>query len=164
MAKSAIKEIIIALLLCLAIILILGILLYEYIPITKSVPSEVKYATSSNVEGQKTEIRSLEADENYEGSETTDSISTDDLNNYRRVQDYVPGKANPFSPYATTAETPTENGSSTGETSTSGNTSSNTSTSTSTSTNTGTSTSGETTIVEDDSSSGGEFFQNTGTK
>ena len=32
MTKKVIKEIIIALLLCLAIILILGVLLYEYVP------------------------------------------------------------------------------------------------------------------------------------
>lgn len=41
MAKSVIKEIIIVLLLCLAIILVLGILLYEYVPITKTIPNEV---------------------------------------------------------------------------------------------------------------------------
>ena len=35
MAKSIIKELIIVLLLCLAIILVLGILLYEYVPVSK---------------------------------------------------------------------------------------------------------------------------------
>ena len=38
MAKTVLKEIIIILLLCLAIILILGILLYDYVPIAKVIP------------------------------------------------------------------------------------------------------------------------------
>ena len=156
MAKSVIKEIIIALLLCLAIILVLGILLYEYIPITKSVPDEVKYTVSSDVEQQKTEIRSLEADDEY-SSGSTDSIDSEDLNNYRRVQDYVPGKANPFSSYETTADNPTENESSTGGTSSSGGSSSSSSSS-------GTSSSSNSSTTDDSSSSGGHFFQNTGTK
>ena len=49
MAKSIIKEIIIALLLCVAIILVLGILLYEYVPITKTITNEVSYTTPENV-------------------------------------------------------------------------------------------------------------------
>ena len=149
MAKSVIKELIIVLLLCLAIILVLGILFYEYIPIAKEVPEDVKYSTSEAIEEQKTEIRGLTADEEYYSGET-DSINSDDLNNYRRTQDYVPGKANPFSSYETSAETPTENGSSTGGSS-SGSTS-------------GGSSSSSSTTDDDSSSSGGHFFQNTGTK
>ena len=49
MAKSIIKEIIIILLICLAIILVLGILLYEYVPISKTIPNEVAYTTPSDV-------------------------------------------------------------------------------------------------------------------
>ena len=56
MAKSVIKEIIIVLLLSLAIVLILGILFYEYIPISKEVPDEVQYSASSEVEAKKSEI------------------------------------------------------------------------------------------------------------
>lgn len=149
MAKSVIKELIIVLLLCLAIILVLGILFYEYIPLAKEVPEDVKYSTSDTTEEQKTEIRGLTADEEYYSGET-DSINSDDLNNYRRTQDYVPGKANPFSSYETSAETPTENGSSTGGSS-SGST-------------TGGSSSSNSTSNDDSSLSGGHFFQNTGTK
>ena len=50
MAKNVIKEIIIILLLCLAIILILGILLYEYVPISKTVPNPVSYVRTEAVE------------------------------------------------------------------------------------------------------------------
>lgn len=156
MAKSIIKELIIVLLLCLAIILVLGILFYEYIPIAKEIPEDVKYSTSDAIEEQKTEIRGLTADEEYYSGET-DSINSDDLNNYRRTQDYVPGKANPFAAYDTTSDTPTTNSSSTGSSS-SGSTSGGSSSSTS-----GSSTSGSTS-TDDSSSSGGHFFQNTGTK
>ena len=50
MAKKIIKEIIIMLLLCLAIILILGVLLYEYVPSNKIIPEEVSYTTPQNIQ------------------------------------------------------------------------------------------------------------------
>lgn len=149
MAKSVIKEIIIVLLLSLAIVLILGILFYEYIPISKEVPDEVQYSASSEVEAKKSEIDTLKVESDYESSET-DSVTSTDLNNYERVKDYRPGKANPFGPYETTATDPSGSGSSTGGSSSS-----------SGSGTTGGSTS---TTDDDDSSSGGHFFQNTGTK
>lgn len=148
MAKSIIKELIIVLLLCLAIILVLGILLYEYVPITKTIPNEVSYTTPENVKQEL--LSSSDVDDSQ--IIMTYEINSDDLSNYRRVQDYVPGKANPFSSYETTAENTTENGSSTGGTTSNGSTSSG-----STNTSSGTTT-------DDSSSSGGHFFQNTGTK
>ena len=44
MAKTIVKELIIILLLCLAIILVLGVLLYEYIPNDKIIPEPVAVA------------------------------------------------------------------------------------------------------------------------
>ena len=49
MAKSVFKEIIIVLLLCLAITLVFGVLLYDYIVNTKTIPAEVVYDTSEEV-------------------------------------------------------------------------------------------------------------------
>ena len=49
MAKNIIKEIIIVLLLAIAIILILGVLLYEYVPANKIIPEKVSYTTPENV-------------------------------------------------------------------------------------------------------------------
>ena len=49
MLKSAIKEIFIILLLCIAIILILGIILYDYIPINKEIPTAEAYVTPNDV-------------------------------------------------------------------------------------------------------------------
>ena len=149
MAKSIIKEIIIVLLLCLAIMLILGILLYEYVPITKTLPNEVSYTTPDNVKQEL--LSSSDVDDTQ--VIMTYEVNQEDLNNYRRVQDYVPGKANPFSSYETTATDPTGNDSSTGGSS------SNSSSSNSSSGNTSTNT-----TTDDNSSSGGHFFQNTGTK
>ena len=54
MAKSIIKELIIVLLLCLAIILVLGILLYEYVPVSKTIPNEVSYTTPEEVKEEYT--------------------------------------------------------------------------------------------------------------
>ncbi len=150
MAKSIIKEIIIALLLCLAIVLVLGILLYEYVPITKTIPNEVSYTTPENVKEEL--LSSSDVDDSQ--IIMTYEINSDDLSNYRRVQDYKPGKANPFSSYETTGENTTESGSSTGGSTSSGSSSSGTSTSTGNSS----------TSNDDSSSSGGQFFQNTGTK
>lgn len=145
MAKSIIKEIIIVLLLCLAIMLVLGILLYEYVPITKTLPNEVSYTTPENVKQEL--LSSSDVDDTQ--VIMTYEVNQDDLNNYRRVQDYVPGKANPFSSYETTATDPTGNGSSTGGSS---------------SNSSSTSSSNTSTTPDDNSSSGGHFFQNTGTK
>ena len=164
MAKSIIKEIVIFLLLCLAILLVLGILLYEYVPINKTIPNEVSYTTPQKVKQE------LASSSDVDDSQIimTYEINSDDLSNYRRVQDYVPGKANPFSSYETTAETPTQGNSSTGGTSSNGSSSTGSSSSGSTSNgsdSTSESSSGtDSGTTSDDSSSGGHFFQDTGTK
>lgn len=127
MAKNVIKEIIIILLLCLAIILILGILLYEYVPISKTVPNPVSYVRTEAVEEE------LASSDTIDESQLvmTYEINSSDLNNYKQMQEYKPGKANPF---AAVSEDNTGNNN--------GNNSSNTASgSTSTGTNNNTSTS-----------------------
>ena len=137
MAKNIVKEIIIILLLCLAIILILGILLYEYAPMSKTVPNPVSYTTPEEVQQE------LSSSSEVDNSQIimTYEVDSTDLNNYERINDYQPGKANPFSSYATSGENTTTSGSSTGGSNTSsGSTTSNTTT------------------------SGGEYFQDKGIK
>ena len=51
-AKNIIKELIIFLLLVLAIILILGVLLYEYVPTNKIIPEKVSYTTPENIKSE----------------------------------------------------------------------------------------------------------------
>lgn len=137
MAKSIIKEIIIILLLSLAIILVLGILLYEYVPTNKTIPNSSSYTTPEEVKQEL--LASDEVDENQ--IVMTYEINSSDLNNYRRIQDYKPGKANPFSSYETTgSSTPSSGATGSGATS------------------------GTSNITTEGTSSGGTFFQNTGTK
>ena len=145
MAKNVIKEIIILLLLCLAIILLLGILLYEYVPMSKTVPNPVSYTTPEDVQQE------LASSSDVDNSQVimTYEVDSTDLNNFERINDYQPGKANPFSSYETSGENTTTSGSGTGGSSSSsgGNSSSS-----------NTSTSGNTTT------SGGEYFKDKGIK
>ena len=109
MAKKLIKEMMIMLLICLAIILILGVLLYEYVPSNKIIPEEVSYTTPTAVQEE------LSKGENVENDEIilTYSVDSTDLDNYERINTYVPGKPNPFSPYSeTTEENTIQNGNS----------------------------------------------------
>ena len=110
MAKTVLKEIIIMLLLCLVIILALGILLYEYVPMTKTIPNPVSYSTPSEV--KKELANSSDIDESQ--IIMTYEVDATDLNNYTSIQDYKPGKANPFSSYEpTTSGSTSTNGTST---------------------------------------------------
>ena len=131
MAKTIIREAIIMLLLCLAIILILGVLLYEYVPSNKIIPDKVSYTTPEKIKEE------ISKGENVDDEQVilTYSVDSTDLNNYERINTYVPGKTNPFSPY----ETEEEEEENTNTTSTSG-----TSTSSSSSTTTSSSTSNTT--------------------
>ena len=110
MAKKVIKEMIIILLLCLAIILILGLLLYDYVPTGKLIPEEVSYTTPSEIKEE------INKGENVEDEQVilTYSVDSTDLKNYERINTYVPGKTNPFSSYDTSTtqgENTTTNGS-----------------------------------------------------
>ena len=143
MAKKVIKEIMIMLLLCLAIILILGVLLYEYVPSNKIIPDEVSYTTPETVKEELSKSEDVENDEVI----LTYSVDSTDLDNYERINTYVPGKPNPFSPYdetSTSGEDTTQSGSSNG--------------STSSGSSTGTSNSNTT------SSGGSAYYPDTGTK
>ena len=95
MTKKILKELIISLLLCLAIILLLGIVLYEYVPMTKTIPNPVSYTTPENV---KQELATTE-DVDEEEIIMTYEVDATDLNNYKQIQNYKPGKANPFSSF-----------------------------------------------------------------
>ena len=99
MAKNVIKEMIIILLLCLAIILVLGLLLYEYVPTGKIIPEEVSYTTPSEIKEE------INKGENVENEQVilTYSVDSTDLRNYERINTYVPGKTNPFSSYDTSS-------------------------------------------------------------
>lgn len=151
MAKSIIKEIIIMLLLTLAIIIVLGLVLYEYVPMSKVVPEPVSYTTPENVKEELIEAGSIDESEVI----MTYEVDSTDLSNYRRTSNYNPGKANPFSSYKN------EEDNTTNTTSTPGSSTQTSSGSTTTSGgNNETNSSGNITT----STSEGRFFQDKGTK
>ena len=156
MSKTIIKEIIIMLLLCLAIILILGILLYEYVPMTKTVPNEVSYTTPENVKKDLAETETV----NDDNIVMTYEVNSNDLSNYKRIQNYRPGKANPFSSYNETTSGGTTQGGTTGGNASTGN---NNSATTTNSTTSGTTTNTKSSTGEA-TTSGGQFFQDKGIK
>ena len=123
MAKAIIKEIIITLLLILAAILVLMVLFYNYIPNSKVVPKTVSYITPSNV---KEELVSAEEVEQSEVIMTYE-IDSGDLSNYKRTQDYIAGRKNPFSAVNSNQDTESANsntsssGGNTGNSNSSGN-------------------------------------------
>ena len=92
MFKKIIKETIIVLLLTLAIILVLGVLLYEYVPANKIIPEKVSYTTP---EEAKTELEA-DVNENNEELYIDYHIDSAQIKNYQKIQEYVPGRKNPF--------------------------------------------------------------------
>ena len=146
MAKNIIKEIIIILLLCLAIILVLGVLLYEYVPSNKIIPEKVSYTTPENVQEELNKTDGVDEEEiimEYK-------VEASDLNNYKKVSDYVPGKPNPFSSYNTETTS--------GQNTTTGNSSS------TTGNNNNNSNTGSSNISSGNQSSEGTYIPNKGTK
>ena len=108
MSKNVLREIIILLLLTLAIILLLGVLLYEYVPMNKVIPETVTY-TATDETRKAIEEQSAQDDGtvvlSYE-------VTSTDLKNYKKVNDYKAGRKNPFSAVNTgsTSSTGTNNG------------------------------------------------------
>lgn len=92
MSKNIIKEIIMILLLALAIILVLGVLLYEYVPANKIIPKKISYTTPEEV---KTELET-DVNENDEELYVDYHIDSTQIRNYQKIQEYVPGRKNPF--------------------------------------------------------------------
>ena len=91
MLKSVLKEIFIILLLSIAILLILGILLYDYIPINRVIPEREAYVTPAEVENE-LEENITEAKPLNITYEVTDA----DLDRYKQTGTYIEGKVNPF--------------------------------------------------------------------
>ena len=126
MVKNVLKEIIIILLLTLAVILLLGVLLYDYVPMNKVIPEKVTYTATEETRKALEEKQQMENDEVILSYEVTST----DLSNYKKVNDYKAGRKNPFS-----AVSSGDTGTGTGSGNTTGGNDSNTNTSNSGSTN-----------------------------
>lgn len=107
MLKSVIKEIFIILLLSIAILLVLGILFYDYIPINRVVPEREAYTTPDEVKNEISEDIT-----ESEKIEVTYEVTDADLNIYKQTGSYTEGKSNPFSLESTTDENNTNDGNS----------------------------------------------------
>jgi len=107
--KNILKEISIFVLIIAAIILVLSVLLYDYIPTSKVVPQTISYTTPENL---KAEIKEEIIEDNKEVIITYEIDSTD-LKEYQNTSSYVPGKQNPFAAYS--GETPSNTNGGTGE-------------------------------------------------
>ncbi len=121
MAKNIIKEITIILLLTLAIILIMGVLLYGYSPSGKILPETVSYTTP---EEAKQEI-AQEGDADANQIVMTYEVTASDLKNYQRTNEYVQGKRNPFASIPTEEDSNTSTSNSSGGSSSSSSSNSN---------------------------------------
>lgn len=113
MAKSIFKEILIILLACVAIVLIMAVIFYNYIPTNKVIPAKVTaYKTPENVEAEIVE----DTIESYNtSSEKNYTIENSDLTMYKATSSYDPGKPDPFAEYSggTVSNTDTSQGGST---------------------------------------------------
>jgi len=99
MVKTIVKEIIITLLLCIAILLVLGILFYDYNPINKVVPNKIAYTVPEDI---KNELEEENLQNTFAVENKTYTIEGSDLNIYKKSNSYNPSKVNPF------ASTPSE--------------------------------------------------------
>ena len=94
MIKTVFKELIIVLLLVLAILLILGVFLYDYIPMNKVVPKIEQYEAPNNI---KEELQESIEDTQNTMTPIVYEINNSDLKLYEKSKDYEKGKVNPFS-------------------------------------------------------------------
>ena len=82
MLKIILKETIITLLLCIAILLILGVLFYDYNPLNKIVPNKISYTVPEEI---KNDIQDNEVKDFLEGGfNLVYSIDSSDLNIYKK--------------------------------------------------------------------------------
>lgn len=99
MIKTIIREMMITLLLCIAILLVLSILFYDYNPINKVVPNKIAYSVP---EGIKNELEEENVQNTFTVENKVYTIEGSDLNIYKKSNSYNPSKVNPF------ASTPSE--------------------------------------------------------
>ncbi len=96
MVKKIIKETGIVILLLIAVVLLLAIVFYDYIPNNKTVP--IKIQAYDIPEDIKQELQNSVPNE--QNIVRTYYIDSSDLNLYESTNDYDKGKANPFADYS----------------------------------------------------------------
>lgn len=99
MIKTFFKEMIIILLLCVAILILLSVIFYDYNPISKVVPNKIAYSTPKDV---REELEEESVGNTISIENKVYQIEGSDLNIYKSSKSYNPGKRDPFT--ATTSE------------------------------------------------------------
>ena len=119
MKKDIFKEILITLLIVVAVILILAVVFYQYIPSNRVIPSKATaYQASEEVAKEIEEEANSELMEQQRTYEITDA----DLSMYKQNDSYRPGKVDPFAASSAStdegdgSENPTTGNPSTGQT------------------------------------------------
>lgn len=93
MKKNIFKEILITLLIVVAVVLVLAVVFYQYIPSNRVIPSKVTaYQASEEVSKEIDEQENAELMEQQRTYEITDA----DLSMYKQNDSYRPGKVDPF--------------------------------------------------------------------
>lgn len=155
MIKSVLKEICIMLLLCVAIVLVLGVIFYDYIPANKAVPNKlVAYSTPEDVKN-KIEENIVE----MEKENVTYTVTGADLNLYKQNKSYTAGKPDPFAASPDVNHTNNQGGGKNNTTNTSNNTATGNTTN-----NNNTNKNNTSTNTSTDPNSTGTFFNDTGLK
>lgn len=114
MVKSIIKEIGIIILLIIAILLVLGIIFYDYRPSTKKIPSTVaEYTLPQDMQEELEET--IEATEKQNIIQTY-RVDSKDLIRYERNDEYIKGKPNPFGKIESNNNSSNSSGNNTGST------------------------------------------------
>ena len=102
MTKQITKQILIILLACIAIVLILALVFYQYIPSNKIVPAKVQaYSTPESI---KSEVEDSLNNEYLMAENELYEITDSDLEQYKSNKSYNPGKSDPFSAYSEESE------------------------------------------------------------
>ena len=157
MVAKTVKEIIIMLLVALVTMLLLAIALYQYIPSKKIVPDVTEYHVSESVQDLLED--DIDNRANQDNVILTYEVTSSDLKNYQKTNDYVPGKSNPFAAYT---QTTTEDAS--GESSTTKNNTNGTTSKTKSNTNTTANDNSGSSTQESSGNTVSQYSQNKGTK
>lgn len=124
-----VKEVFIFALLFMVIMFTLGILLYDYIPTSKSIPEPIEYTADSSVTAtlqEIAEVKNAGSSSNINTAvepEWSYSVTSSDLATYASKKSYTSGKTDPFAEYieetTENEETSTDNTTTTTNTTTS---------------------------------------------
>lgn len=95
MEKGVLKQVLITLLVLIALILVLAIIFYQFLPTNKIVPVKVtEYKTPESVSQ---EINDNTSEQEFSSVNELLEITDSDLSKYKSTKSYNPGKSDPFS-------------------------------------------------------------------